>query len=250
MEASTGQLDPAPPDPAPPGFVAEAARGARRAVPVLLAVIAYGLVFGAGAVQKGLHLPEVPLMTGLNYAGGSEFAAVGLWASPPPLLLIAAVTLLINSRHLVMGAALAPRIRHLPRRVALVALFFMSDESWALSYTDTLPRADRGLRPAFSLGFYAGTAAAIYVGWVGATTLGALAGPLLGDIRQYGFDMAFPAVFLAIVAGMWRGVAAARPWAVSLGVAALAHLLIPGAFFVILGAGAGLAAAFCWGARA
>ncbi|MBB6254540.1 Ser-tRNA(Ala) deacylase AlaX [Nitrospirillum iridis] len=33
-------------------------------------------------------------MTGTNYAGGAEFAAIDLWASPPPILMIAAVTLL------------------------------------------------------------------------------------------------------------------------------------------------------------
>ncbi len=224
----------------------EVTRGVTEAAPVLLAVIAYGLVFGAQATQKGLRFLEVPLMTGTNYAGGSEFAAVGLWASPPPLLLIVAVTFLVNSRHLLMGAVLAPFIRHLPRREALLALFFMSDESWALSYADTRRRAEAGDRPPFSLGFYAGCAGVVYAGWLGSTTLGAAVGPLLGDVAAYGFDMAFPAVFLVIVAGMWKGASAARPWLVSLVVAALAHLLVPGAWFVVAGTAAGLGAAFCW----
>jgi len=41
---------------------------------------------------------------------------------PPDLLLIAAMTLLVNSRHLLMGAALAPLARHLPARTILPAL--------------------------------------------------------------------------------------------------------------------------------
>ena len=115
-------------------------RGVADASPLLPAVLAYGSVLGAQASQKGLRFLEVPLMTGSNYAGGSEFAAIGLWASPPPVLLIAAVTLLINSRHLIMGAAMAPFLGHLRRRTALVALFFLSDESWALSHADTPTR--------------------------------------------------------------------------------------------------------------
>ncbi|HEV7368088.1 AzlC family ABC transporter permease [Arenibaculum sp.] len=226
----------------------EVTRGIAESVPVLLAVIAYGLVLGAQATQKGLRFLEVPLMTGSNYAGGSEFAAVGLWASPPPLLLIVGVTFLINSRHLLMGAVLTPFIQHLPRWKALVVLFFMSDESWALSYADTLKRAQAGARLPFSLGFYIGCAGTIYLGWLGSTTLGAAVGPLLGDVEAYGFDMAFPAVFLVIVAGMWKGPAAARPWLVSLVVAALTHLLVPGAWFVVAGTAAGLAAAF-WSAK-
>ncbi len=224
----------------------EILRGVRETLPVLFAVLAYGLVFGAQASQKGLGLLEVPLMTGSNYAGGSEFAAVGLWASPPPLVLIVAFTFLINSRHLIMGAALTPHIRHLPRWQALVVVFFMSDESWALSLSDTLARTAAGHRRPFSLHFYAGCAGIIYLGWLGSTTLGAAIGPLLGNVDRYGFDMAFPAVFLVIVAGMWKGLRAARPWLVSLVVAALAHLVVPGAWYVIAGTAAGLAAATLW----
>ncbi len=228
------------------GAASEILRGVKETLPVLFAVMAYGLVFGAQAAQKGLGLLEVPLMTGSNYAGGSEFAAVGLWASPPPLVLIVAFTFLINSRHLIMGAALTPHIQHLPRWKALVVVFFMSDESWALCLSDTLARTAAGYRRPFSLYFYAGCAGIIYLGWLGSTTLGAAIGPFLGDVDRYGFDMAFPAVFLVIIAGMWKGPRAARPWLVSLVVAALAHLVVPGAWYVIAGTAAGLTAATLW----
>jgi predicted branched-subunit amino acid permease len=39
---------------------------------VLLGFIPFALVLGAQAVQKGLGIWEVPLMTGLNFAGGSN----------------------------------------------------------------------------------------------------------------------------------------------------------------------------------
>jgi 4-azaleucine resistance transporter AzlC len=227
-----------------PSTASEIMRGVSKASPVLLAVVAYGMVFGAQASQRGLRFLEVPLMTGSNYAGGSEFAAIGLWAAPPPLLLIVAVTFLINSRHLIMGAALTPYIRHLPRWKALVILFFMSDESWALSYADTRQREDASSKIPFSPAFYAGCGATIYLGWLASTTLGAAFSPLLGNIERYGFDMAFPAVFLVIIAGMWQGKRAARPWLVSLTVAALTYLLVPGAWYVVTGTAAGLGMAF------
>jgi len=220
-------------------------RGISRATPVLFAVSAFGLVFGAQASQRGLRFLEVPLMTGVNFAGGSEFAAIGLWAAPPPLLLIVAFTFLINSRHLVMGAALTPHIRHLPQWKILLGLFFMCDESWALSYADTISRTEAGHRHAFSPAFYAGCGAVIYLGWLASTTLGAAVGPLLGNLRDYGIDMAFPAVFLVIIAGMWKGYRAGLPWLVSLAVAALTYLSIPGAWYVAAGTVAGLGTAFC-----
>ena len=227
-------------------FRAEVKRGITSAAPLLAALLAYGMVLGAQATQKGLSFVEVPLMTASNYAGGSEFAAIGLWDAPPPILLIAAVTLLINSRHLIMGAALTPFIRHLSRRKALVALFFMSDECWALTYTETQRQAEADRIPAFSPGYYVGCGASIYLAWVGATTLGAAIGPVLGDIDAYGFDMAFPAVFLVLLAGMWKGPRAARPWLISLVVAAMTSLIVPGAWYVMAGALSGIAAAAYW----
>jgi predicted branched-subunit amino acid permease len=81
---------------------------------------------------------------------------------------------------------------------------------------------------------------------VGFSALGALVGPHLGNIETYGFAMAFPAVFLVLMRGMWRGIRAARPWLVSLLVASIVHLTVPGAWFVIAGALAGLCSAYFW----
>ena len=219
-------------------------RGAVAGFPVLLGIIPYAVVLGALATQKGLSIVEVPLMTGLNFAGGSEFAAIQLWTSPPHILLIAAITFLVNSRHLLMGAALAPFIRHLPKRKAFATLFLMCDESWAIGVTDARRRKAKGINPALSLKFYAGVALPFYVAWVFFTTLGAAFGPMMGDLRPYGFDMAFPAVFLVLLTGMWKGVTAARPWLVSLVVAAVTYLAIPGAWYVAAGAISGLIAAY------
>lgn len=222
----------------------ELVRGMKSCIPVLLGIIPYALVLGAQASQKGLSVIELPLMTGLNFAGGSEFAAIQLWTSPPHIALIVAITFLVNSRHLLMGAAIAPFIRHLPKRKALPALFVMTDESWALGIADAKARAKRGLHPAFSLPYYLGTALVFYVAWVAFTTLGAALGPIMGDVEAYGFDMAFPAVFLVLMRGMWKGFAAARPWLVSLVVAALTYLFVPGAWYVAAGALSGLIAAY------
>jgi predicted branched-subunit amino acid permease len=152
--------------------------------------------------------------------------------------------ILVNSRHLLMGAALAPFLNHLPKHKTLPALFIMCDESWALGLADAKQRAASGVRPNFSLTYYVGAAGAFYLTWVLFTTLGAALGPVLGNVQAYGFDMAFPAVFLVLLRGMWRNLRSARPWLVSLAVAALTYLLVPGAWYVAAGALSGVAAAF------
>ncbi len=218
-------------------------RGLAASFPVMLGFVPFALVLGAQAAQKGFSAAEVPLMTGLNFGGGSEFAAIKLWTSPPHVLLIVAITFLINSRHLLMGAALAPYIQHLPKRIAFPALFLMCDESWAMGLADARRRGSAGAVPGFSLPYYLGVSAGLYLTWIVFTTIGAVIGPTIGDVHAYGFDMAFTAVFLVLLKGMWRGTRAAYPWLVSLSIAALTYLLVPGAWYVAAGALSGVVSA-------
>lgn len=221
-------------------------RGVWDAVPVMVGFVPFALVLGVQATQKGLAPWEVMLLTGMNFGGGSEFAAIGLWTSPPSILLLAMITLLVNSRHLIMGAVFSRHMKHVPWRKALPALFFMCDESWALGVADTAKGQAAGRTPALSYSYYLGSAVGLYLTWVVFTTLGALVGPALGDITEWGFGMAFPAVFLVLLRGMWKGARAARPWLVSLAAAVATYLVVPGAWYVPAGALAGIAAAWWW----
>ncbi|WP_260961008.1 AzlC family ABC transporter permease [Pseudomonas citri] len=224
----------------------ELMRGAKAARPVLLGFVPFALVLGAQASQKGLRVFEVALMTGLNFGGGSEFAAIEIWASPPQVWVIVAMTLLVNSRHLLMGATLAPYLKHLPLKKALPSLFFMCDESWAMGLDDAQRNRDHLGQPRFSLAYYLGLSLCLWLTWIIFTTLGAAIGPVLGDLHTYGFDMAFAAVFLVLLRGMWRGVRAALPWLFSLLTAALFYRLIPGGWYVLAGTSAGLVTAYLW----
>lgn len=220
-------------------------RGVKISIPMLLGIIPFALVLGAQATQKGFSFIEVPLFTGLNFAGGSEFAILELWTNPPNILMLMFITFLVNSRHLLMGASLVPYLRHLPNKQVFPALFFMCDESWAVALADAQKRQARtGINHAFNLPFYAGLCFALYLMWVGFTALGGAIGPILGDASRFGFDMAFPAVFLVLLRGMWTGLHAARPWLVSLVTAALAYLYLPQGWHVPIGAIAGIASAY------
>lgn len=143
----------------------EIRRGLKDALPVMAGFMPFALVLGAQAAQKGLSSIEVPLLTGMNFGGGSEFAAIALWASPPHLVLIVAVTLLVNSRHLLMGAVLAPYVQNLPRRKVLPALFFMCDESWAMALADARTRAGSGSKNPSSMAYYMGVSIGLYLTW-------------------------------------------------------------------------------------
>lgn len=224
-------------------------RGLMAALPIMLGLIPVGLVLGAQATQKGFSTLEVPLLTGLNFGGASELAMIAVWTSPAHVLLLMAIAFLVNSRHILMGAILSPFIKHLPTRQVLALLFFMTDESWAMGLADARARIKAHnipLKNALNIPYFLGIGTGLYFTWVSATFLGAVAGPLVGDLQQWGFHMAFPAVFLVLLRGMWRGLPSARPWLVSLIVGCVCYLCIPGAWYVAIGALSGMASAWWW----
>jgi 4-azaleucine resistance transporter AzlC len=206
--------------------------GARTAVPVALSVFAYGLVFGVVARQAGLPLFEALLMSGVVFAGSSQFVAMGLWTMPLPIGAIVLTTLVVNLRLVLLGAALRPRFIGVAARRIYPTLFFMADENWAL----TLKYFEEGGDDA---GFLLGSGLALYAAWLAATLVGSLASGAIPDPKRLGLDFAFAAVFLALLVGMWRGRSSILPWLSAALTAVLAQRLLPGTWYILVGALAG-----------
>ena len=53
-------------------------RGIKETSPMLIGLLPWALILGMQGGQKGMSWLEMLLMTGMNFAGGSEFAAVNL----------------------------------------------------------------------------------------------------------------------------------------------------------------------------
>ena len=214
-------------------FGSEFRRGALRFVPVAISVAAYGLVWGVLAGQKGLSLAEVALMSGLVFAGASQFVALDMWQPEAlPIASIVVATLIVNLRLVLMSATMRPLVAHLPPWRALATMFFVSDESWAM----TMGERDRG---GAGLAFFLGTGVLCWLSWLGSTLIGRLVGSVIEDPTSLGLDFAFTATFLALLLGMWKGRTDLVPWIVGGLVAVLVSRLIEGNWYIIAGGLAG-----------
>jgi len=210
-------------------FADEFRRGALRFVPVAISVAAYGLVWGVLAGQKGMTLAEVALMSGLVFAGASQFVALDMWQTGAlPLASIVVATLIINLRLVLMSATMRPLVSHLPPWRALATTFFVSDESWAMTMAER-QRGDAGLA------FFLGTGVLCWLSWFASTLIGRLAGSVIADPTELGLDFAFTATFLALLLGMWKGRADLVPWLVGGLVAVLVSRLVEGNWYIIAG---------------
>jgi branched chain amino acid efflux pump len=175
-------------------------------------------------------------MSVLVFAGGAQFAAIETWTYPVPVGAIAFATLLINARHVLMGASLAPKV-HASRWQKLAGFFFLTDEAWALAERRALSRP-------VTAAYWFAMAGILPAAWVGSSAAGAVLGTFLGDPSRLGADFAFTALFIGLIAGFGRGRAVLVTVAVSGAVAALAHITVGSPWHVAAGALAGIAAAY------
>ena len=181
-----------------------------------MAIAAYalpvGLVYGLAALQAHFTLLDVVVTCLVVLAGGAQFAAAGLVKGGAPWLAIAGVTALVNARHLLYSAAVAPYTAERPRRERAFMAHFLTDETFALSLAH-FRRIGRFDAPGYWV-----AALVIFVPWTLGSTVGYLAGGAV-DTRLLGLDVAFPAAMAGLSLGM---VSRRRDVAAALGAVAVA----------------------------
>ena len=188
-------------------------------------VFVYGTVFGGLAAQTGLTAAQVLGMSVLVFAGASQFVAVPMLAAGAPAVAIVVTTYVVNMRHYLMAATLAPAFRGYPRRWLALIAHVINDESFAVAVARSRPPDAK---------VYLGSAAAISGAFIAGVAVGVALGGLVERPERYGLDFAFPAVFLALVALQLRR---AADWVVALGAAVVAvgvALALPGTWHIMI----------------
>ncbi len=214
----------------------EFSAGAIAILPVLIATAPVAVLFGTLAVVKGLSPFEVWLMSATVFAGALQFVAIDQWADPAPLGLLVFTALVVNVRHVLMTASLGRSMTGFSGPTKYVAMFFLSDEAWAFAERRV---REAGLTPAY----YFGIGVSMWLVWTSSCLLGAVIGRGLGDPSAYGFNFAFSAVFICILVGFWSNWRTGVVLACSGAVSATVHLLVPGAWYIMAGAFAGVGVA-------
>jgi len=162
-----------------------------RALAIGLATGAYGLSFGALAVAAGLSLGQAVAMSAFVFTGATQLSVVGALAAGGAAAPAVASGLVLASRHLAYGIAVAPLLPG-SRRARLLAAHLVIDESTAMA------RAEPDRRRAL-LAFWA-TGVSVFACWNAATIAGALIGRAIADPAALGLDAVFPAAFVALLA--------------------------------------------------
>ncbi len=206
--------------------------GVRRSLPLVAGLSPFGLVVGVLAQGQGLSMTEAGLMSTLCYAGSAQLLALGHWANPAPVLAATLAAFVVNLRLALMGPVLAPWLDRLRGWRLWASLFMMADQNWALS-------VEYMLRGESDAGFLFGSGAFVWLIWIVTTLIGHWLGALVQPPPGHPIFFAALAVFIAMLTRMWRGRADGMPWVVAALAAMLAARLLPGSWYIVIGALAG-----------
>lgn len=169
----------------------------RQTLPIILGYVPVGFAYGVLAQKSGLSGLNTLLMSLLVYAGSAQLIAVGLFAAAASPLAIVATTFVVNLRHLLMSAALAPYLRGWSTTRLALFSYQMTDETFAL-HAGRFAKGRTDAAETFGINVIAQSA------WVGSTALGLAASTLITDIRPIGLDYALPAMFIALLLGQLK----------------------------------------------
>ena len=171
--------------------------GMRAMALVALGIAVYGLVFGSLAQQASLTLEQAMAMSLFVYSGSAQFVVLPLLQSGAPMTGVVLAVGAMSLRHVVMGLALAPSLRHITIVERLLLAYAVNDETFAVI-------SDRIHRQVVSPAFMGGAAFAAMLGWIGSTWLGFSLGQVLPAPESIGLDFAFTALFIALLAPQLR----------------------------------------------
>jgi len=167
--------------------------GARAIVPVLFALLPFGLAFGATATGNGFSPIESLGMSVFVAAGAAQLAAVQLISGGASVAVVVVTVLVINLRFMLYGASLAPHFRSLPLWWKSLLSYHLTDQAYAA----TITRFDAGeTEEPDKRWYYLGTGLAIWTTWQVATMMGVFLGAWVSE--GWSLDFVLPLVFIAL----------------------------------------------------
>lgn len=169
-------------------------QGLAAAAPIMMGYFPIGFAFGVLAATAGLNIGSAAAMSVFVYAGSAQLISVGLIEGGAGPLTLAMTVFLVNLRHLLMSAYLAPYLGKLKRWQQVLFTYELTDETFAVHSTYFRRHGTPPTAHLIALNLSS------HLVWVGSTLTGAwICGRLPVDTRIFGLDYALPAMFIALL---------------------------------------------------
>ena len=207
--------------------------GVRAELPLLIGVFPFGMIYGALALNAGLSTSAAQMMSSIVFAGSAQFITAQLVREVTPGLVIVLTIAVVNLRHMLYSASLAPYLASLPTRWKTLLSYLLTDEAYA---TTVIHYEKEGTTP-FGHWFFLGVGVSLWLTWQISTAFGIFLGTAIPD--SWSLDFALPLTFIAMMVPVLKNHAAVAA-ALSAGVVALAANALPYKLGLILAALVGI----------
>lgn len=196
-------------------------------LPLWLGAAPFGVIYAVTALAAGLTPAQTLAMSLLVFAGAAQFTAAGLFAAGAAPTTIIITTLIVNARHTLLAASLAPFVRHAPAWLKALLAFQLTDESYAVGMRAFL---DGKGSPAYQFG----ANVSMYVCWPISTAAGILLGTFIPDPAAYGLDLVFPLTFIGLLVPLLRERVSVLVALVAGALTLVGALVLPGSWYILL----------------
>ena len=167
-------------------------RGVKAELPILLGVTPFGMIYGVLATNAGLSTFDAQAMSAVVFAGSSQFMLVQLVALGTPAIMMILTGFVINLRHALYSASIAPYTRHLSTIWKVVLSYLLTDEAYAV----TVMRYRDGDDIKHKHWFFLGAGLALWTCWQVSTAAGIFLGAQVPP--AWGLDFTLALTFIAI----------------------------------------------------
>lgn len=168
-------------------------QGVKAELPILIGVIPFGMIYGVLALGAGLTPIQAQAMSSIVFAGSSQIVMAQMFASQSPGLIIVITVLVVNLRHALYSATMAPYTQPLSRRWKWLLAYVLTDEAFAVTILHYLqPNPVRWRRY-----FFLGSGLTLWAGWQISTAMGVFLGAVIPS--GWSLDFALALTFIALV---------------------------------------------------
>jgi 4-azaleucine resistance transporter AzlC len=207
--------------------------GVRAEFPLLVGVFPFGMIYGALALDAGLSKAASQMMSSIVFAGSAQFITAKLVSDSAPALVIILTIAVVNLRHMLYSASLAPYLKNVSLKWKVLLSYLLTDEAYAPSI---LQYEKEGVRPV-SHWFLFGAGCALWTTWQISTAFGIFLGTSIPENWHLDFALALTFIAMVVPALKNRPMVAA---AVSAGLVALLAYSLPFKLGLILAALTGI----------
>ena len=165
-------------------------------LPLLAGVIPFAMIYGALAVQLKLPPSLAQALSALVFAGSAQFIATPLIAAAAPGIILVLTVFVVNLRHALYSASLAPYLKPLHPLWKVLLAYLLTDEAYAVAITHYRAGGDGRHRHWYFLG----TSLTLWTCWQAGTLAGIFAGAQVP--ASWSLDFALPLTFIALVVPM------------------------------------------------